>query len=235
LVRARHVLPGPAPIKQDGTHRLVPLCWSDEGVLQELADKSEVLADLEELEAATNPRLAAEASGLPGISKELVFGVPYSSIINGCFTHQKLKDGRFNDSSRGAWYAAFQLGTAQHEVAHHRAVELREILAEWDKEEVSRYIDYLADFRGDFHDLRGSEAFQEYLDRANYARSQALALRLLHSGSAGIVYPSVRHRGGTCLACFRPLLVANVRKGGRYRLTFKHAELTSIQVEEVAG
>jgi hypothetical protein len=37
-------------------------------------------------------------------------------------------------------------------------------------------------------------------------------------GSLGIVYPSVRREGGTCLACFRPSIVANVRKSTQYRL-----------------
>jgi hypothetical protein len=37
-------------------------------------------------------------------------------------------------------------------------------------------------------------------------------------GSLGIVYPSVRREGGTCIACFRPSIVANVRKGTPYRL-----------------
>jgi hypothetical protein len=37
-------------------------------------------------------------------------------------------------------------------------------------------------------------------------------------GSLGIVYPSVRRAGGTCLACFRPSVVSNVRKATRYTL-----------------
>jgi hypothetical protein len=50
--------------------------------------------------------------------------------------------------------------------------------------------------------------------------SQHLARELLHQGSAGLIYPSVRHRGGTCLACFRPALVVNVRKGWMVTLEF---------------
>jgi hypothetical protein len=34
----------------------------------------------------------------------------------------------------------------------------------------------------------------------------------------GIVYPSVRREGGTCLACFRPSIVGNVRRSAQYRL-----------------
>jgi len=45
----------------------------------------------------------------------------------------------------------------------------------------------------------------------------------LNLGSAGLIYPSVRHRGGTCLACFRPALVVNVRKDRIVSFTFPNA------------
>ena len=38
-----------------------------------------------------------------------------------------------------------------------------------------------------------------------------------------MIYPSVRHRGGTCLACFRPALVVNVRRGWVVTLEFSDA------------
>ena len=56
----------------------------------------------------------------------------------------------------------------------------------------------------------GSE--DEALSPTSYVRSQQLAVELMELGSLGIVYPSVRREGGTCLACFRPSIVANVRK-----------------------
>ena len=44
------------------------------------------------------------------------------------------------------------------------------------------------------------------------AKNMAARLReLLEAGSNGVIYRSVRHAGGECLACFRPTLVANVR------------------------
>ncbi len=53
---------------------------------------------------------------------------------------------------------------------------------------------------------------------ACYTRPQRLAERLLARKSNGVVYPSVRHPGGTCLAVFRPALVYNVRRGSRLEL-----------------
>ena len=75
-------------------------------------------------------------------------------------------------------------------------------------------------FQREFHDLRRAPAFRACLESGSYVASQALAESLLAAGSLGVVYPSVRHRGGTCLACFRPPLVGHVRRGDTYRFTW---------------
>ena len=62
-------------------------------------------------------------------------------------------------------------------------------------------------------DIRGDAAYAECLSASSHAASQRLAASLLAAGSSGIVYPSPRRAKGTCLACFRPALVTNVRKG----------------------
>jgi RES domain len=54
-----------------------------------------------------------------------------------------------------------------------------------------------------------------------YAAGQALAGSLLSIGSNGIPYPSVRGSGETCIACFRPALVNNPRRGDLLRLKIK--------------
>jgi hypothetical protein len=102
----------------------------------------------------------------------------------------------------------------------------------WQIAEVVTYADYLADFRADFHDIRGDSEFAKCLDPGSYQNSQRLAQELLKEGSPGIVYPSVRHKGGTCLACFRPALVINVQRGPTVALTFKDAMLARTTVEE---
>ena len=121
----------------------------------------------------------------------------------------------------GRGTAAFTLDTAQAEVAFHFAQSLREV--NWQESETATYREYLADFRAEFHDIRKSSEYAACLDPASYVASQQLARELLHQGSAGLIYPSVRHRGGTCLACFRPALVVNVRKGWVVTLEFSDA------------
>jgi RES domain-containing protein len=166
--------------------------------------------------------LLGEANLLPGIGvHELLFGVAHAQIVNAAFTHAHPSGGRFNGPGRGAWYAAFELKTAEAEVAFHKSEELGEI--NWPETETFHFIDFLADFRAEFQDLRGAGKNQDALDPTSYERSQELAASLLAAGSAGIVYPSVRRPAGTCIVCFRPALVNHVRKGQAVTMTFETA------------
>lgn len=208
-------------IDQRDTHRLIPARFADGGasVLTRLTDDEDLLEGIFELDNATNDRLIAESGNAPGIDvRELVFGIPQYRIINASFCHPAPGGSRFNSADRGAWYAGFEVETSQAEVAYHMEISLRE--TGWEQEEVTDYVDYLADFRAPFHDLRGSQKHRDALSPASYQVSQALAAQLLQIGSAGIVYPCVRREGGTCLVCFRPVLVVNVRKGSTYEFVF---------------
>jgi hypothetical protein len=212
-------LPPARLVRRNDTHRLIPSKYSEHGdsVLARIADDDGHLADIFDLDNATNDRLAAEAGLLPGIGiDELIFGVPYYRIVNAAFCHAHPLGSRFNGPDRGAWYAAFERRTAEAEVAFHKAVELAEI--DWWQEEVT-YDDYLADVSAELHDLRDG-GFDDCLAPDSYLASQALAARLMGAGALGVIYPSVRRRGGTCIACFRPTLVMNVRKAKTYRFTW---------------
>jgi RES domain-containing protein len=219
------VFPHVSRLLQDDTHRLIPSGYSEDTVLHRLTTDSDDLTALFELEGATNERLLGEAGLLPEITvRELVFGLSYSHIVNAAFTHAKPFGSRFNGPERGAWYAGFSLETAGIEVAFHKSEELREI--NWQDKETFLYADFLADFRGEFHDIREDFGFVKCLNPTSYAASQKLAEELLDKGSTGVVYPSVRHSGGTCIVCFRPALVNNVRKGGQVSVEFENALAT---------
>jgi RES domain-containing protein len=218
------VLPRVSDVLRDDTHRLIPSRYSDqdESVLTRLTGDAKDLNALFELEGATNDRLLGEAGLLPGITvRELVFGLSYSHIVNAAFTHANPFGSRFNGPERGAWYAAFTRETSELEVAYHKSKELQEI--SWQDKETFTYVDFLADFRGKFHDIRNDPSFGNCLDATSYGASQHLARELLEGGSAGVIYPSVRHKAGTCVACFRPALVNNVRKGSSISIAFENA------------
>ena len=215
-----------------GVHRLIPSKYSTGSVLENLSLPPDVLADLSEIDAATNERKAAERGERMGIGPgELLFGVPYAPIVNAAFCHPGPHGGRFNSPQRGAWYAAVEMETSIAEVTFHK----RKFLA--DARILDRltfpYVDFLADFYGHFHHLEDEE--MKLCLRPDpvpecYRGSQDFAGRLLNAGSNGIVYPSVRRLSGTCIACFRPALVYNVRQDREYRITLQ-AQSDSISID----
>ena len=104
-------------------------------------------------------------------------------------------------------------------------------LADIGRSGLGTYDDFMADFSAEFHDLRSAPAaLRACLDADSYVESQALAERLLEADSLGVIYPSVRHAGGTCIACFRPALVANVTRGKTYRFTWDGTPEPSITI-----
>jgi hypothetical protein len=212
-------LPPTSHIHRRDTHRLIPSKYSGREPLEELADTGAQIEDLAALSSVTDERRLAERGLLPAISPyELVSGVPHAQVINAAFTYAHPLGSRFNNADRGAWYSAFQLPTAQAEVAFHKTVHLAEVGRYEDEVE---FDDYLANFDGEYHDLRRTKRFAACLDPTSYVASQTLAEKLLESGSSGIIYPSTRRPRGTCVACFDPKRVVNVRRAGRLRFSWR--------------
>ena len=218
-------LPPVADIVQRDTIRLIPSGRLKPPVLAPLAATDRALDDLAALEGVTNGRLQASGAGLPNLDpRELVFGRPNDSFVNAAFTHIRPGGNRFNDTLRGAWYCSWDAPTSLGEVAYHLTREL-DAIGRYDTH--VDYAELIADFIGPFHDLRGGTEADRAVggvlgaDTAvAYPAGQALARRLQAAGSNGLIYPSVRHPGGTCLAAFRPALVQNLRQGGLWRLSW---------------
>ena len=223
-------LPPISAIRQFDTSRLIPSRFADteNSVLLGIADNDQHLSELFELDNATNQRLIAELGGLAGIGiDELVFGIPNFRIIDAAFAYPRPEGSRFNDGERGAWYCAFDIETALEEIIFHKTIEYSEINRFNDS---VMYQEFLADFNASFHDLREDTQHKDCLSPSSYVKSQDLAVRLLAAESLGLVYPSVRHAGGTNLVCFRPALVGNVRKGNVANLTWNGPSRPTVQM-----
>jgi RES domain len=195
------------------TTRLISTQYTEQTALASLDLPPKVLSILSELDAATNERKIAEMGGRLGIGiAELVYGIPEATLVNAAFCHPGL-GARFHGRLRGAWYAGIERETAMAEVRFHRERFLREMRATGSFR--FAYRAFLADFAGPYPVLTeadaGCLATEPY--PVCYARPQALARSLLEQGAAGIVYPSTRRAGGTCVVCFRPALVYHVRRG----------------------
>lgn len=200
-------------IRWRDTCRLVPSRFPAVGVFDRVASPGD-LDVLFELESWTNDRINVELGALQTLPRhEWVAGRPHASVIMAAFCHPRPGGGRFTGEARGGWYGGRTLDTAIAETVHHRTRELDEIGSLETRVEMRLY---LADFSAAFHDVRQLSAFRALHDPERYDRSQAAGRELFEAGSNGILYRSVRHRGGTCLVCFRPARVENVRIGGHF-------------------
>lgn len=201
------------------TVRLVSTARLRDSVLKPLVDNTEELKELAEIEGATSSRLIAQSTGISGISpSEFVYGVPHALFINASFAYAKPKEpNRFNGSSRGAWYAALDVDTALKEVIFHMTEFLA---ATHDFNATVEYSEMFASFAGEFVDLRGANPPPTCLHpdkNIGYPAGNALADETRSKGLNGIIYPSVRHPGGICIAALWPHSVQSVTQGEIYR------------------
>ena len=189
-----------ARIAWDRYHRLINSAHPPIDLFEDIADPADWLL-LASAESKTNPRLAATIGNLDLVPMGRRVGGPGASYVMAPFTHiSPDHQGRFHDGSFGAFYGADSFETALFETVHHTqkfCAATREAPG-WiaDKRELIGRIDAdLADIRTGYADL---------LDPDDYTVSQAFARTQRAAGTNGIVYPSVRHAGGTCFAAFYP-------------------------------
>jgi RES domain-containing protein len=203
------------------TVRLVASARLRQAVLTPLADNEAELALLAEIEGATSGRLIAEERGHGGLTAaELVHGVPHAKFINASFAYSKPRAPmRFNPAERGAWYAALAVETCIAEVGHHLTMALADA---GDFNAVVDYGEMLASMAGVFVDLRQAPD-HPCLDpdpATGYPTGNTVAAAARAAGHNGIIYPSVRHAGGTCIAALWPNVVQSVVQADMYRLTW---------------
>lgn len=212
--------PAPQP-----SYRLIPSRFPPIGLFDTVA----TAADLEpvmELAGWTNDRLVRErVTRLP--QEEWVFGRPNASIVMAAFLHAAPGGSRFNGPELGAWYAAAALPTAVAEVGHHLR---REALARGLDGMARTFRTYFARLAGAYVDIRGSEATLHALD--DYAPGQAYGEKLRAEGEDGLLYDSVRHRGGTNACAYRPSKVLDVVQADHFEITVtvadRHIEATRL-------
>ena len=214
------------PIRLTDTCRLVPSRYPVVGILDAVATPED-LPFVFELESWTNDRISTELGVLHRIPpEEWVMNRPMSSVIMAAFCHPHPEGGRFNGPDRGAWYAGTSLETTHAEVIYHRTAELAEIGVFETRVQVRLY---LANFDTTFHDVRAKTPENaRYHNPSSYTAPQALGRELLESGSNGVLYRSARHPGGTCVACFRPALVLDVRPGNHFEYRWKGTRTPTI-------
>lgn len=246
---------------EPATIRLISTAYIDEPAMRPLADDDAALAFLETIEKATSIRQNEEMPLPAGVSKEELLTEAHGygwSYVNAAFCYTRAEGNRFNDASRGAWYAALMqrpAETAIAEVGYHLTRELANVGV---YENLTCYREMIAGFIGPFVDLRPEDDAREpsifditdpskipipsrhdelvaqSLDpdtRIGHPAGQRLARELRDAGFGGVVYPSLRREGGTCLAAFRTTMVQNIRQGATWELRWNGS--TEFQVTEI--
>lgn len=187
------------------THRLIASRFPTVGVFDDLTSDPDDLRVAFILEGLTNDRRVGQRMNLLP-DEEIVTG-PGATLVMAAFLHADEAGGRFTDSRLGGWYASFELETAIAETMYHNQrrlrmsaggfpnrIEIRELIVSVDTELV---------------DVRGLQKARSELYRdADYSASQAFASEIRWRKSPapenGIVFDSVRHKGGTNACIFRP-------------------------------
>lgn len=200
------------------SHRLIPSRYPPVGVFDAVA-APEDLAAVFELEGWTNDRLNAELGRLYRVPRDQwVTGVTGASLIMAAFCHPNPLGGRFSNGDLGAWYAGLALDTAIAETVYHHTQRLLDTGLLQVRIQMRQLI---ATIDSDLHDIRGWREEAPGLPSGlynprHYDRSQPFGVALRNQGSQGIVYDSVRHKGGTCIAIFIPSVIPAALQGDHY-------------------
>lgn len=158
---------------------------------------------LAELASLTDPAARQAIGRISLVPPEKRVSGPGASALMGPFVHASRDNpSRFSDGTYGVYYAGRRFETALREVAFHRG---RFHAGTRDPATRTTFRTITAGIDKALHDIRkGSWADLLHPEPAQYSLPQSVGARLREVGSNGIVYPSVRHAKGECIAAFWP-------------------------------
>lgn len=221
-----------SPVRWTPCYRIVSSRFPPINLFESVADPADLDA-VYLVEAMTNNRLREEAGELALVPPGDRVSGPGSTAIMAAFTHLNPLGDRFADGSYGVFYAGRSIETAVAETRHSRT----RFLAATDEpaQEIDMRV-YAADLDAQLHDIRGLRTERPDLyDPDAYAASQHLGGMLRAAGSDGIVYQSVRHPGGECVAVFRPRLLSNCRQERHLCYVWDGAAIATVYEKKAFG
>lgn len=187
-------------INLNGKHhyRIIPSVFPPINFFEELVDPND-METLWEIENLTNERIREEVGDLSLVAGPDRVSGPGSSVVMAAFTHIGYPS-RFTDGSFGIYYASFDEQTAIKETVYQRETFLAATAEE--AGEITMRM-YEAKIQKPLLDIRDAR-FKLYHHSENYSASQKFGFQLKTTGVWGLVYNSVRHAEGECIALFRP-------------------------------
>jgi len=196
--------------------RLIPSRFPPIGLFDTVATAADAEAVME-LAGWTNDRLVADRlARLP--KSQWVYGRANSGVIMATFLHTAPRGMRFNGPDLGAWYASREIETAAAEVGHHlrREAIARNILS------MNRtYRTYSARLLGDdYHDLRALQSSLKDIYRSDsYDAAQQFGEVIRTEEKAGIIFDSLRRKGGTNIVSYIPTNIIDVMQTDHFEIS----------------
>jgi len=202
--------------------RIIPSVYPPINFFEDLVDASE-METLWGIESLTNERLREEAGDIFLVPFEDRVCGPGSSIVMATFTHLS-KPTRFSNGSYGVYYAGLTEETAIRETVHHREKFLQNT-NELPLELTMRL--YEGVILKPFYDIR-DEKYLTLHHPDSYEKSQTFGKTLREKHSWGIIYNSVRHQTGFCIAAFRPPAISLPKQIAHLKYIWNGKKITEI-------
>lgn len=195
-----------AEVRWRPSYRVIASEYAGENLFDRLQTQQDYAAALQELEDLraiadlTNAAVQHEAGAIDLVRPEdRVYG-PGAGLIMAAFAYPR-GGSRFCDGQTGgAYYAGAALETAIRETVYHTEQALRGTEScRLEKTVIEAWVD------AELVDVRAGRPQPPGLyDPTDYRAGQAFAALVRRLGGFGVVYDSVRHRGGTCVVVLRP-------------------------------
>jgi RES domain len=174
-------------------------------IFEQVTDPADLDAVLK-IEALTNPRMLELHEAIRNVEVDDRITGPGSTFVMAPFAYAR--PSRFTDGTFGVYYAADAVETAIEEHKHHRTAFLA------DTDEPPGVFDHRvieAALEATLTDVARESHVAELLHPMDYRASQAFGSAVHAARGDGMVWPSVRHAGGTCVGILKPRLISNAR------------------------
>lgn len=175
---------------------------------------------------ATSADSLAAVGALAGVLPEDRRTGPGTSLVMAAFAWPGGRS-RFSAPARGTYYAAAEVETAIRETMYHDAQELAKgpsgptVL-----EKAVVVADLRARGRAALPDIRAPRPTPaDVYHDTDYGPGQTFGGYLRNLHAHGVLYDSVRHAGGTCVAVFRPPVLSDARAVATLQYAWDGAEL----------
>lgn len=210
----------------DKHYRIIPSCYPPINFFEKFIepDEWEIAAEIESL---TNDRLNLETGNIDLIHPEDRITGPGTSVINASFTHIG-HVGRFNTAEFGVYYCSNTIDVAIAETKFHQANFARYNRPKKDAFDMRSYV--------------GDSILQSLLDvrenphlhhPSDYSKSQVFSQEARRQNEYGLLYQSVRHSGGECIAALRPTAISVPRQHKHFRYIWENDAISVFELKSI--